>query len=482
MSNIAAEKIFLSCIAQNPTQLFDFVEYLGEEDFQHAATRMTFESLRSLIVDKETDKVTKAKIVAEAKSLGHSNYLSCTKNGEWVDELFTESVTPHETANHFMEVKRQTMKSVYNESFSKLRDYLSTTSDPLSIIISNVENEIIGKLNVMDRGEHAVEDMREGFKEYLETLADDPGQMGIDLGYPLWQERVGQIRNGTIVFVAATTKAGKSQFGLSCAAKAAMKGLPVLICDSELNKHDQWIRLAAIITQTPTQYIETGFWKMTSKQLHDFGVSSEKIDHILECGKRMRDPRVWERIEKMPIYYQSISGMDVSDVIPHMRRWILSRVKPDRETRVPQCLIVYDYIKLAMTDEIKSGRLQEYQLHGLNVAALHDFARKYNVPMLAFGQTNNEIDDDLRCIAGAKRISENVGSITLWKRKGDRELAQDPCGSHMVKVFAARYGAGLPGGYINFDADLSCGQFKELDVGNVRKPQKEDDDYDDDDE
>jgi replicative DNA helicase len=210
-----------------------------------------------------------------------------------------------------------------------------------------------------------------------------------------------------VVFVAATTKAGKSQFGLSCAAKAAMKGLPVLICDSE-----------------PTQYIETGFWRMDAAQLRGFGVSAEKIDEILDCGKRMRDPRVWERIEKMPIYYQSTSGMDVSDVIPHMRRWVLSHVKPDRETRVPQCLVVYDYIKLAMTDEIRSGRLQEYQLHGLNVASLHDFTKKYNIPMIAFGQTNNEIDDDLKCIAGAKRISENVGSITLWKRKGDRELAQ----------------------------------------------------------
>lgn len=482
MSNVAAEKIFLSCIAQNPTQLFDFVEYLGEDDFQHATTRMTFEAMRSLIVDKETEKVTKAKIVAEAKALGHGNYLAATKNGQWVDELFDEEVSLQETGGHFMEVKRQTMKTAYTDTFVQLRDYLASTSDPLSVMISKVENDIIGKLNIVDRGEHAVEDMREGFQDFLESLADDPGQMGLDLGYPLWQERIGQIRNGTVVFVAATTKAGKSQFGLSCAAKAAMKGLPVLICDSELNKHDQWIRLAAIITHTPTQYIETGFWRMDAAQLRGFGVSAEKIDEILDCGKRMRDPRVWERIEKMPIYYQSTSGMDVSDVIPHMRRWVLSHVKPDRETRVPQCLVVYDYIKLAMTDEIRSGRLQEYQLHGLNVASLHDFTKKYNIPMIAFGQTNNEIDDDLKCIAGAKRISENVGSITLWKRKGDRELAQDPSGSHMVKVFAARYGQALPGGYINFDADLSCGQFTELDIGNTRPPQDNNDDDDEDNE
>jgi len=481
MANIAAEKVFLAGVVKYPSKLFEFVEYLDADDFQHAVTRMTFEAARSLVVDKETEKLTKAKLVAEAKALGHHNYLSATRNGQWIDELFAEEMAEHELDAHFMEVKRQSLKDHYTESFIELRNYLSSTSDPLSVLISKVENAIISKVNMIDKGEHAIVDMRDGFWEFIDSVADDPGHMGLDLGYPLWQERIGQVRNGAITFLVATTKAGKSQFGYRAAITAARKGLPVLYLDSELKKHDQWIRQAAMLTKVPTQYIETGFWDMSDSELIDQGVTDpEQRAEIMMYGKRLRDPRVRAVVQHMPISYQNISGLSVSDVIPHMRRWLLTHVKPDRETRTPQCLIIYDYIKLTMTDEVRRGVLQEYQQHGLHVAQLHDFANKYNVPMMAFGQTNNEIDDNLRCVAGAKRISENVDSISLMKRKGDRDLASDGIGTHMMRIFASRYGKSLHGGYINFDVDLSCGNFQELDIGNVRPPQEDNNDDDDD--
>lgn len=481
MANVASEKVFLAGVVRHPQKLFEFVEYLDESDFKHAVTKMTFEACRSLVVDKEAEKLTKAKLVAEAKALGHHNYLSATKNGQWLDELFLEDVAEHEVQAHFLEVKRQSLKDQYTQAFVEMRDYLASTNDPLSIMISRVENEIVSKVNIIDKGEHAIEDMREGFWDFIDNLADDPGHLGLDLGYPLWQERIGQIRNGAITFLVATTKAGKSQFGMRAAITAARKGLPVLYLDSELSKQDQWIRQAAMLSRIPSEYIETGLWNMSDAQLVEHGiVDPTERDQILEYGKRLRDPRLREVVSRMPIYYQSISGLNVADVIPHMRRWLLTHVKPDRETRVPQCLIVYDYIKLAMTDEMRRGVLQEYQQHGLNVAQLHDFTNKYNIPMMAFGQTNNEIDDNLRCVAGAKRISENVDSISLLKLKGDRELADDGVGTHMVRIFGARHGRALHGGYINFDVDLSCGYFEELDVGRVQPPHEDDDDDDDD--
>jgi replicative DNA helicase len=479
MSNIAAEKVFLAGVVKYPAKLFEYVEYLDETDFQHAVTRMTFEAIRSLVVDKEAETLTKAKIVAEAKALGHQNYLSAAKNGEWIDELFAEPITIHEVDAHFLEVKRQSLKDRYAESFIELRDYLATTDDPLSAMISRVENAIVSKVNILDKGEHAIEDMRQGFREFIESLADDPGHIGLDLGYPIWQERVGHIRNGTITFIVGTTGSGKSQFGMKAAVIAARKGLPVLYLDSELSKHDQWIRQAAMIAKIPSEYIETGFWRMTPDELRQRGVTDiQTIDEIIAYGRRLRDPRLWELIDKMPIFYQSISGLSVPDVIPHMRRWLLTHVKPDRETRTPQCLIVYDYIKLAMTNEIRGGILQEWQQHGLHVANLHDFTNKYNIPMIGFGQTNNEIDDGIKCVAGGKRISENVDSVSYFKRKSDQERATDGNGTHMAKIFKSRYGRGLWGSYINFNADLSFGEFTELDIGSVR-PQQNNDDGDD---
>jgi hypothetical protein len=158
--------------------------------------------------------------------------------------------------------------------------------------------------------------------------------------------------------------------------------------------------------------------------------------------------------------------MDMPDVLPYVRRWLMTTVKPDRKTTAAQCLVVYDYIKLGTLDEVKRG-VAEWQQHGINVGMLHSMMKKYNVPCLAFGQTNNELTDGFRCVAGGKRISENVTSISHLKRKTDDELAFDAVGTHMIQVFGTRYGGGTAGSHINFDADLSMGSFTELGMSTV---------------
>ena len=483
MANIASEKVFLAGVIKFPDKLFEYVEYLDEDDFQNSATRMTFEALRSLVLEKEATKVTKSKLVSEAKALGHQNYLAATKNGEWIDELLSEEVDENEIDGFFLEVKRQSLKSQYVDAFVEMRDYLSATDDPLSIMIGKVENAIVSKVNIIDKGEHAIEDMREGFQEFINSVADDPGHMGLDLGYPIWQERIGQIRNGSFTFLVGTTGSGKSQFGMRAAITAARKGLPVLYLDSELNKKDQWIRMAAMIAKIPSEYIETGVWRMTERELIEHGIDdSQTRKEIMAHGRKLKEPRLWEAVDRMPIFYQSISGLSVPDVLPHMRRWLLTHVKPDRETRVPQCLIVYDYIKLSMTNEISRGILQEWQQNGLHIAQLHDFINKYNVPLLGFGQTNNELISGIKAVAGGKRISENVDSVSYLKRKTDAERANDGSGTHMMENFKSRFGKGLWGSYINYNADLSCGFFEELEIGNVQENNNNNDDDDDDDE
>ena len=467
MSNTAAEKVFLAGAMQHPDKFLDFVEYLADDDFTHSATKMTFAAIQSLVVDKEAMQITKAKLVAEAKAMGHHNYLSVTKNGQWLDELEDEPVGEHELRAHFIEVKRQALIRAYTASFDTMRDYLTTTDDPLSSMIANVENSVVNNVTLLDRGEHEMVDLAKGMEAFVNDLADDPGHLGLDLGYPVWQDRIGQLRNGSVTFVVATAKAGKSQFALKAALNAAWRQkVPVLLLDSELNERDQRIRLAGMMTKVPYQVIENGYWKMTAAQLRSNDVPADKIPDIMGYGRRLRDLEVWKRMDELPISYQSISGMDVKDAIPLIRRWLLTRVKPPRDSSVPQCLVVYDYIKLASLDDVRRG-VAEWQQHGVNVAMLHDMMKKYNIPCLAFGQTNNEITDGFKCVAGGKRISENVTSITHFKKKTEEERGIDGTGTHMVQVFGTRYGSGTEGGHINVDSDLSIGEFTELGMSGV---------------
>jgi hypothetical protein len=127
---------------------------------------------------------------------------------------------------------------------------------------------------------------------------------------------------------------------------------------------------------------------------------------------------------------------------------------------------VLDYIKLATLDDVRRG-VAEWQQHGVNVATLHNMMKKYNVPCLAFGQTNNELDEGFKCIAGGKRISENVTSISYLKKKTVDERSFDGDGTHLMKVFGTRYGPGTGDTHINFDVDLSCGDFQEIGLSGV---------------
>lgn len=264
---------------------------------------------------------------------------------------------------------------------------------------------------------------------------------------------------------------GKTQFALRAALHVAQKlNLPVFYADSELNQQIQQIRLAGMMSAVPYDIIESGFWKLTPEQLKKKGIGDERIDEIIEYGYRLKNPELWSRIKNdiLPlIEYCPIYGTPVTEVIPQIKRWLVRTVKPDPNNKSPQCLIVYDYIKLATIDELKSGRIAEWQMHGIHVASLHDFAQRHNVPVLAFGQTNNEQIDSPRCIAGGKRIIENVDSATIIKKKDADEIVSDNQGSHYMNVFLSRFGEGTGMGHINMDVDLSIGSFKELGYSNI---------------
>jgi replicative DNA helicase len=467
MANISAEKLLLSGLIKYPDTFFECVQYLTEEDFNSPAAQITFLAAKSLYVDKEADSISKLKLIGEARALGHTNYLSVTKNGDWLDEIFEEKIVEEEVSSSFLEVKRQSLMKAYLEGAEEVREYLSSTDDSLSKIIGKVEDTIVNKVGLFDRGEKSIVSLSGGLREFVTGLAKDPGQIGLDIGHPIWQSRIGNIRNGSITFVVATSKTGKSLFGLRAGVTAAHKNrLPVLLADSELNENDQKLRMVGMLAEVPMNIIECGYWQLSEKELRDEGITDpQDIRKIQKYRERLEDEHFWQIVEELPIDYLSISGMSVTDVIPHMRRWLLTKVKPDRKTHSPQCLIVYDYIKLANADQIK--KMAEWQAHGLNVAALHDFATKYNIPVLTFGQTNNQLDDGFGCVAGSKRIVENVTSISYLKRKTDREFSMDGNGSHLMKIFATRYGRGLPSGYINMNGQLEIGKFEELDIGNT---------------
>jgi replicative DNA helicase len=471
VTNIAAERSLLTCMVKDSDTFFALADYLSTDDFTHIANQQIFDCLRQLYVDEGITKVAKNKILVAAKNLNFQNFASVTNNLEILDQILAASVDPKEFQLYFKSVKAFTLRRQYEDVLSLQGQYVKETTDnPLSII-QKMESAVCEVGNGFKLEESGPVKLCDDIQKTIEELAENPGHLGIDLGWPVWQHKVGQCRNGAITFVVGTAKSSKSQMALRASLNTANRlGLPVFYADSELNKQTQQVRLTGMMSAVPYDIIESGFWKLSKEQLEKKGLSPERVEEILEYGRRLKNPELWNRLQKdiRPlIEYCPIYGMSVTDVIPQIKRWLVRTVKPDSESKFPQCLVVYDYIKLASIDEIKSGRIPEWQMHGLHVAALHDFAQRYNIPILAFGQTNNELTDGPRCIAGGKRILENVDSATLLKKKDADEIVSDNQGSHYLNIFVSRFGEGTGMGHINFNIDSSIGSFQELGYSNI---------------
>lgn len=458
--NIEAEALLLGALLKNPKYFYEFGTYLSELDFIEQSHSIIFFSLKSLCESGDDLKITGLKIVAEGQKLGFKNISDLTDNGQSVNSLINQPILDSEVQQYFLSVKKETIKRIYKYELVEAYHYVTETTDTIHDIIGNIEQKILGKAQIIDHGEHALKDLgKDGFV-IIEELAKNPGRMGIDLGLPVWQKYVGELRNGSVTFIAGSTKSRKSFFGLHAAIFIAYKHkVPVLLCDSELNQRDQTIRAFGIFYKIPTWVLETGYWKLEDSELIQKDIDKYQLDQIRDAKRKLADEDLKKQFSELPITYLSVNELSVMDAIPLMRQWVFQKAKTSSDAKIPQAFIVYDYLKLSTESELKREggiRLQEYQSLGLNCAALHNFAQKYNLPILTFGQTNREIDDNINCIAGSKRLVELTDSCSLLKEKSESVRLKFPDGNFMLKVFCSRYGQKTDPGHIDFEFSDTC--------------------------
>lgn len=461
MENV--DRMFLSALCQSQDLFLQFTDYLSEKDFLDPDSLSIFLCLRKLFVESGVDKITANKL-KQCLSINKYQF----SDTSILPSLFEESSSKEEAKSLFLMFKRNALIGRYYDSLSELRKYVQVTDDKATDIVNKVESEIISISSSVDNDRLKITELCKNLKAFTFGLAENPGQPGIDFGFPHWQSRTGGVRNSSVSFIFANMKTGKTQIALHFAKKAAqLHNLPVLYIDTELSEEDQKVRMVGMLAEVPYDIITSGVWKLSDADMEKLGLDDSKLKTLKEYRDRMHDDNFWRVAESLNIRYLSVPGLSFDEVIPMMRRWVLTIAKPDFNSKTPQCLLIYDYLKLANVEELRGGKIAEWQIHGLNYQKLHEFAKMYNIPIISFGQSNNVNEDSERAIAGAKRIGENVTSITLYKSKDKLSLAADPDGSHYLKIVATRHGAGTPGCYINLDAELDKGKFSEKSIGNV---------------
>ncbi len=430
---------------------FEVEDIIGIKDFYRKCNQELFKILTHLVHQDDTKTFDTPNIQAAAKILGYDDFTTDGKYSEYLDAIMDESGSSKDNIRSLVVV-------VYKLSLAR-KGYLATIAIQNSLkkvtgaedvddIIGQIEEpifEFTGK--IMDQGASIVS-LGKRFDPVMTTLSETPQDLvGLPTGFPAWDTAIGGgLRPATVNVIGARPKIGKSFICINIARNMAENGIPVLYLDTEMTSDTQLHRLTSLVSGVELNHVETGMFK------HDQNESNA----LWGCKKH---------IENLSIDHFSVAGLAPQSIMSIARRWLSKTVGFTDSGSAKPCLIIYDYLKL-MNDKGLKGNVQEYQVLGFLITALHNFAIKFKLPVLATVQLNRDgaEKEGAEVVSGSDRIVWLCSNFTILKKKSQTELTEDPPsnGTKKLVVTDTRFGSGMESGdYINVVDKLSVGKFTE---------------------
>ena len=283
---------------------------------------------------------------------------------------------------------------------------------------------------------------------YIQNLEDNPvDQVGLSTGFPIYDQAIGGgLRKSTVNVIAARPKTGKTLLADNMGYYLANSGVPVLNMDTEMTTDDHINRIIGMMTEVDLKTIETGKFKD----------SADLRSKIHEAKNQLKSTK---------LFYKSIAGKPFDEQLGIMRRWVIKEVGLNDDGTAKDCVIFYDYLKLMDSAGI-SQDMKEYQVLGFMMTALHNFATKYRVPIVAFVQLNRDgiTKESTDTASGSDRIIWLCSNFSIFKRKSDEEIAEDgpTAGNRKLIPLVSRHGGGLEDNdYINCHMKGWCAKITE---------------------
>jgi len=462
-TNPVAEMMLLAILYNQPAEYSLIENLLGEEDFTDPLHSMMFRIFHHLY-EKDIDSIDREHVFAAVDELGidEQKFIEVTDGGLSVDQIIYYDAKHEDILKWLRIVKGESYKRTAIDEFRRLYSYVNTTKDDVEEVIEKVEGTVVRLGEATTNTRQMGERIFMKTKEVIEELAVNP-LTGVDVGFPIWQKAVGQLRNRSVHFFVGYTGTGKSQIGLRAAMKAARK-MPVIYLDTEMDAEIATVRGFCIVHDIPYDYIDYGWWSKSRAALANMGMDGPLIDDVMRCKAIYENEANWKLFYKVygkNFIYLDIRGTPLSQSLKHVRRLIMTSVKDrDPNSREPQCFLVVDQIKLQDPGELAAVNLQEFQYLGVEMSKLHDFAHDMNIPVLALGQTNAGGE-----VEGAKRLKNTATSVTIMVRKNIEDFREDPQGNYKFILSKSRRGGLREGTYVNYEFNAERGRIQELGVG-----------------
>jgi replicative DNA helicase len=452
LCDTAAERAVLSGICcYGDSAYLDIADIIQETTFTVDSNKIIYRCLKKIFESEQKSSIDIAIIFSTAEELGLSSLFSRKEEVQHLKAILDFPVNIENVRKFAAKIRKLEIGRLLRHQLDKAQDKLLeiTGSETVGSILGIAEEAIFDFSALLSDTDNNPVMIGDKLEEYIDQLVNNPiDQVGIPTGFPVYDQAIGGgLRKSTINVIAARPKTGKTLLSDNMGFYIANKlKIPVLNMDTEMTKEDHINRVIAMITEIEINHIETG----------KFQDSPNKVIKIKEAV---------ESLKETPLYYKSIAGKSFEDQLSIMRRWLVKEVGLNNDGTAKDCVIFYDYLKLMDTQGMTQD-LKEYQVLGFMMTALHNFASKYKVPIVAFIQLNRDgiTKESTDTASGSDRIIWLCSNFSIFKRKSPEEISEDgpENGNRKLVPLVSRHGGGLDDNdYINCHMKGWCAKITE---------------------
>lgn len=440
LSDPSAERALLSTICQYGDEVFlEVNDLISDSTFTVDSNKIIYQCLKHVLGQNTKVVIDIGILYSAAKDLGLDHILQRKEEVQHLKAIFDFPANKANAVTFAAKIKKlEIARKLYNQ-LEDTKDKILEVSGQESItqILGIAEDGIFNFSAQLTDSDGSPSHVATDLEAYIDNLINNPiKQVGISTGFPVYDAAIGGgLRKSTINVIAARPKTGKTLLADNMGFYIANKlGIPVLNLDTEMTKEDHLNRLIAMITEIEISKIETG--KFTEST-----VLTDKVNKAVE------------ELKKTPLFYKPIPGKPFDEQLSIMKRWLVKEVGLNTDGTAKPCVVFYDYLKLMDSQGIGQD-MKEYQVLGFMMTSLHNFACKYQIPIVAFIQLNRDgiTKETTDTASGSDRIIWLCSNFTIFKRKSDEEIAEDgtESGNRKLIPVISRHGPGIEDNdYIN---------------------------------
>jgi replicative DNA helicase len=436
----ASERAVLAGICKYGEDAYlDVADIIQDSSFTIDSNSLIYRCLKHLFETEQKPSVDVASIYAAAQDIGISNFFTKKEEAQHLRAILDFPVSLENVRKFAAKIRKLEIARLLRKQLEQAGDKLLEINgnEPIASILGVAEDAVFNFSSLLSDTDNHPITIGKDIDEYIKGLEENRvDQIGIPTGFPIYDQAIGGgLRKGTVNVIAARPKTGKTLLSDNIGFYIAHKHrIPVLNMDTEMNTVDHVNRVLGMMTEVEINEIETG----------KFAESPDKKSKIVNAAQELKSTK---------LFYKSIAGKPFEEQLAIMRRWILKEVGLNDNGTAKDCVIFYDYLKL-MDSQGMSQDLKEYQVLGFMMTSLHNFAVRYQVPIVAFIQLNRDgiTKESTDTASGSDRIIWLCSNFTIFKRKSDEEIAEDgpTNGNRKLLPLVSRHGGGLDDNdYIN---------------------------------